>query len=115
MNPPPHLYIERQHSLSFCGEVREVTLLAARERAGDRERAAVTTRRHIVAGFWFLSLGIGCATAATAPPPVPPLISESMPRPPVAAEQLVWQPGHWDWTGAKYAWKPGQYVPTKGH
>ena len=23
---------------------------------------------------------------------------------------LIWQPGHWDWTGSSYVWVPGQYV-----
>jgi WXXGXW repeat (2 copies) len=52
---------------------------------------------------------VGCAEA-TAPPPIPPPMAETVPKPPVSAEPLVWQPGHWDWTGSSYVWAPGQYV-----
>jgi hypothetical protein len=48
-------------------------------------------------------------------PPVPPVMSEVVPKPPVTAEPLMWQPGHWDWTGSGYVWAKGQYVPAAGH
>ena len=48
-------------------------------------------------------------------PPVPPLIAETLPKPPVTAEPLMWQPGHWDWNGSGYIWAKGQYVPAAGH
>lgn len=48
-------------------------------------------------------------------PPVPPLMADPMPRPPVTAQALVWQAGHWDWTGSDYVWQAGQYVPAAGH
>jgi hypothetical protein len=48
-------------------------------------------------------------------PPVPPLVAELMPKPPVTPEALVWQPGHWDWGAGGYIWAPGQYVPAAGH
>lgn len=48
-------------------------------------------------------------------PPVPALIPEPMPNPPVTAEALMWQPGHWDWNGTGYVWAIGQYVPAAGH
>jgi hypothetical protein len=48
-------------------------------------------------------------------PPVPTLIPESQPKPPVTAEPLMWQPGHWDWNGSGYVWAKGQYVPAQGH
>ena len=48
-------------------------------------------------------------------PPVPPLAAEVVPKPPVTAEQLVWQPGHWDWSGGGYVWARGEYVPAAGH
>lgn len=59
----------------------------------------------------------GCATppAETPPPPVPPLQAEVIPKPPVTATPLIWQPGHWDWNGAAYVWTPGQYIPRDGH
>jgi len=68
-----------------------------------------------------LALGSGlllaaCAIVPANPyPPVPPLPAETMPLPPVTATPLIWQPGHWDWTGAGYAWQPGAFVPQTGH
>ena len=53
----------------------------------------------------------GCASSgppAPAPPPMP--LAETMPLPPVSAVPLVWQPGHWYWTGSSYVWPPGQFV-----
>jgi hypothetical protein len=65
------------------------------------------------------SLVAGCAqplqTGANPYPPVPPVISETVPLPPVTAEPLMWQPGHWDWSGGGYVWARGQYVPAAGH
>ena len=66
-------------------------------------------------------IAIICAlllAACTAQPPhpaVPVPRTESVPKPPVSAEPLVWQPGHWDWAGSGYLWAPGQYVPAAGH
>jgi hypothetical protein len=63
-------------------------------------------------------LGTGLLTgcAATNPyPPVPPPIAETIPKPPVTAEPLIWQPGHWNWTGTAYAWQPGEYIPQGAH
>ena len=48
-------------------------------------------------------------------PPVPPPVSEIVPKPPVTSETLMWQPGHWDWNGSAYTWAKGQYVPADGH
>ena len=45
----------------------------------------------------------------------PPPRAETIPKPPVTEELLVWQPGHWDWTGAGYVWEPGNYVGRDGH
>ncbi len=57
-----------------------------------------------------------CTAAGSGPyPPVPAPIPEAMPLPPVAGQPLIWQPGHWDWTGASYGWTAGQYVPLAGH
>ena len=74
---------------------------------------------------WFAALLIGgiallsgCAAPATAPgapPPVPPPQPETIPKPPVTATPLLWQPGSWRWTGAGYVWQPGRYVPRDGH
>jgi hypothetical protein len=57
----------------------------------------------------------GCAMPGGAPPAVPPLQPEAMGKPPVSATPLIWQPGHWDWTGGGYAWVPGDFVPSAGH
>ena len=48
-------------------------------------------------------------------PPVPPLAAEVIPKPPVTGEQLLWQPGHWDWSGGGYVWARGEYVPAASH
>ena len=43
---------------------------------------------------------------------------EGLVRPVQTVEQrnaLVWQPGHWDWTGSSYVWTPGQYVEAANH
>jgi hypothetical protein len=62
------------------------------------------------------ALVAGCATPGAAPyPPVPPLQAETIPNPPVSGVPLIWQPGHWNWTGTGYAWQPGEYVPQGGH
>ncbi len=65
------------------------------------------------------SLLAGCVTSsppdANPYPPVPALIPEVVPKPPVTADPLIWQPGHWDWTGSGYTWATGQYVPAEGH
>ncbi len=64
-----------------------------------------------------VSLFAGCSQISdTNPyPAVPALIQETPPKPPVTAEALMWQPGHWDWNGSGYVWAKGQYVPAEGH
>jgi hypothetical protein len=57
----------------------------------------------------------GCVVPSSAPPPPPPLQAEVMSKPPVTTTPLLWQPGHWDWTGGGYVWQPGEYVPSAGH
>ena len=56
----------------------------------------------------------GCATANPYPP-VPPPRAEVRPNPPVTAEPLLWEPGHWNWAGSGYVWEPGRYVPRDHH
>ncbi|HEX4262458.1 MAG TPA: YXWGXW repeat-containing protein [Acetobacteraceae bacterium] len=71
----------------------------------------------------FMMLGVaapllgGCVVATTPPPypPVPTPLAETVPLPPVSETALVWQPGHWDWTGTAYVWAPGRYVPRGNH
>lgn len=48
-------------------------------------------------------------------PPVPNNLQETIPKPPVTSEPLMWQPGHWDWNGSGYIWAQGQFVPAAGH
>jgi hypothetical protein len=60
-------------------------------------------------------LAVASCAAPSAPPPVPPLQAELMGKPPVTATPLIWQPGHWDWTGGGYVWVPGDFVPSAGH
>jgi hypothetical protein len=65
-----------------------------------------------------LSAGLltGCAVTTAGPPAPPPApLAETIPNPPVTDVPLIWQPGHWNWTGAGYAWAPGAYVPQDGH
>jgi hypothetical protein len=65
----------------------------------------------LIGAAWILA---GCTTI-NPPVPVPAPMAETMPKPPVSAEPLIWQPGHWDWTGSGYAWTPGVFVPSAGH
>jgi hypothetical protein len=67
-----------------------------------------------------LSLLGGCAapgpTTASYPyPPIPAPRPEVIPKPPVTATPLLWEPGHWNWTGAGYVWQQGRYVPRGNH
>lgn len=55
------------------------------------------------------------ACSPSAHPPVPPIPSELVPAPPRSDTSLIWQPGHFDWTGAAYVWTPGQWVERAGH
>lgn len=54
-------------------------------------------------------------TAAYPFPPVPAAPPERVPLPPVSETPLIWQPGHYDWTGTAYVWQPGRYVARAGH
>ncbi|HET6306344.1 MAG TPA: hypothetical protein VFG12_04115 [Rhodopila sp.] len=71
------------------------------------------------AAFLALALVAGCAQQAQRSenpyPPVPAPVVEMIPKPPVTAQALEWQPGHWDWNGSGYVWARGQYVPAAGH
>jgi WXXGXW repeat (2 copies) len=46
-----------------------------------------------------------------APGPPPPPQSELVPPPSPGMGPVVWQPGHWRFSGNSWAWQPGQYVP----
>jgi hypothetical protein len=46
---------------------------------------------------------------APSAPPAPRM--EAIPAPPGAeAQSMFWRPGHWMWSGANWAWQPGEYV-----
>jgi hypothetical protein len=54
------------------------------------------------------------APPTTAPAEPPTAHAEMVPRPPSGAGPVVWQPGHWDYTGMAgdpWAWHDGHYVP----
>ena len=59
----------------------------------------------------------GCApTPGPLPyPPIPSPRTELVPNPPVSQEQLVWQPGHWEWIGNGYDWHNGSWVLLGDH
>ncbi len=57
----------------------------------------------------------GCVTAYPSHPPVPPPLAEEVPAPPQSPVSLIWQPGHFDWTGGGYVWTPGVWVDRAGH
>jgi hypothetical protein len=66
-----------------------------------------------------VTLGLaGCATpppnVIPYPPPPAPIV-EVLPKQPISAVPLIWQPGSWGWTGASYAWTQGMWVPQEGH
>lgn len=68
-----------------------------------------------VVAFTVTCLVLAGCSSVNAPPPVPPLQPEVMGKPPVTPTPLIWQPGHWDWTGGGYSWVSGVYVPSAGH
>jgi hypothetical protein len=61
----------------------------------------------------------GCAAPAAVglnpPLPAPPLLAETVPKPPVSEDPLIWQPGHWEWSGGSYVWSAGLWVKREGH
>jgi hypothetical protein len=75
-------------------------------------------RHALFAGLIVATLAAGCQEAvrdANPYPPPPVALAETIPNPPVTREPLMWQPGHWKWTGSGYVWAKGQYVPAAGH
>ncbi len=45
---------------------------------------------------------------------VPPLRREERPKPPVAEEEQIYQPGHWEWNGSTYNWREGRWIKREG-
>jgi hypothetical protein len=73
--------------------------------------------RYQAFGGLLLGAGLGLASCAPSgpPAPIPAPLPETMSKPPVSATPMIWQPGHWNWTGSSYVWIPGQYVEAAGH
>lgn len=70
--------------------------------------------KHVLASALAVGLvfaGTGVASAQPAYPPIPPPRVERIPPPPHG--RYVWEPGHWQWTGARYTWIAGRYVPRR--
>ena len=66
----------------------------------------------VLGAAWTLA---GCAVSTDSPPaPIPAPMAETIPRPPVSPDPMIWQAGHWNWTGNGYVWIPGQYVTADG-
>ncbi len=84
-------------------------MMERRVQPGRRMKAPV-----FIAAALLASLLAGCVTAPPHPA-VPPLLSEEVPTPPLTRTVVIWQPGHWDWTGDTYAWMPGEWVERAGH
>lgn len=61
-----------------------------------------------------LILLCGCAGVQADLPAVPPTRAEQVPAPPRSPVTLIWQPGHYDWTGSGYVWNAGQWVERGG-
>lgn len=66
-----------------------------------------------VLAFGLVFAGAETASAQRPYPPIPPPRYERIPPPP--GGRFMWEPGHWHWTGAQYAWIPGRYVPRHPH
>ena len=62
------------------------------------------------------ALASGCEVVKqnTTCPTVPALRPEMRPKPPVMEAEQIWQPGHWDWNGATYLWREGQWIRREG-
>ena len=46
-----------------------------------------------------------------APGPPPPRQADFVPPPSPGMGPVVWQPGHWRYSGDTWLWQPGQYTP----
>ncbi|HEY2133038.1 MAG TPA: hypothetical protein VGH36_08705 [Acetobacteraceae bacterium] len=66
----------------------------------------------LLGAAWTLA---GCVPDTPPPAVPPPPVAETIPLPPASATPLIWQPGHWDWTGTSFVWSPGEFVTRAGH
>ena len=71
---------------------------------------------HGLSGPVFGALLLGaCAAPFVTHPPVPPIPAEQVTAPPRSTQTLIWQPGHFEWTGAAYRFYAGEWVERAGH
>jgi hypothetical protein len=80
----------------------------------------MTTRRHFAASLLGVALAAGFGATATAQPmpprppgwrPPPPRIRETIP--PRPSGNVIWAPGHWNWSRNRYSWVGGRYVSRR--
>jgi YXWGXW repeat-containing protein len=58
-----------------------------------------------------LQVAQSTSTVIIAPSAPPPIRAEVVPPPPAGESTLViWQQGHWAWSGTNWVWVAGQYV-----
>ncbi len=58
-----------------------------------------------------LQLAQSTPTIIIAPAAPPPIRAEVVPPPPAGeSTRVIWQQGHWAWTGTSWVWIAGQYV-----
>jgi hypothetical protein len=68
-----------------------------------------------LAGFLAGCGGASNLSTSNPNPPPPAVREETIPKPPVTEEPVIWQPGHWDWINGGYVWEPGEWVKRAGH
>jgi hypothetical protein len=62
-----------------------------------------------VPAFVLLSATAMAQSTVVIAPAAPPPVREEI-IPPAPSTDVVWQPGHWTWNGAQYAWVSGAYI-----
>ncbi|HWE76162.1 MAG TPA: hypothetical protein VG328_23580 [Stellaceae bacterium] len=62
-----------------------------------------------VPAFVLLSATAMAQSTVVIAPSAPPTVREEI-IPPAPSTDVVWQPGHWAWTGSQYTWVSGVYV-----
>jgi hypothetical protein len=103
---------------SFCVRGGQVGLSAESKRRTVKMRPGLSRRRCLPLLGGTVLLFAGCAAPpqqAQPPNPAPPIPHEDIPLPPVSEEPLIWQPGHWNWTGTDYVWEGGAWLQRTGH
>jgi hypothetical protein len=98
--------------IAGCAAVLGVLALSACDRGRDAKTAMTQPPpATIEAPPRPVTLNVPPPTAPTRPPPVH---AELVPPPPAGGGPMVWQPGHWDYTGKTgnpWAWHHGHYEP----